>query len=197
MADPATAPLDPPTRALVTWADKVTHAPWDVADADLEALRAHGFDDTAILEATHVVGFFNHINRLADALGVDLEPGMPPAPRPAPTAPADPLHLTVAGFQRLIADQFGARDAARGLPGNWMWFTEEVGELARALAREDRPAKEREFADVLAWLCSLATLSGVDLAAAALKKYGAGCPRCRATPCACPPAGTNAMRARG
>ena len=62
-----------------------------------------------------------------------------------------------------------------------MWFTEEVGELARALAREDHAAKEREFADVLAWLCSLATMAGVDLGAAALKKYGAGCPRCRST----------------
>ena len=182
------APLDAPTSALAEWAVKVTRVPWEVGDADLAALRAHGFDDTAILEATHVVGFFNHINRLADALAVDLEPDMPaPSPVPRPPSPvADPE--TIAGFQQLIAVQFGARDAARGMAGNWMWLTEEIGELARALARQDRPAQESEFADVLAWLCSLASLAGVDLAAAAARKYGAGCPRCHATPCACPAA---------
>lgn len=177
------APLDPPTRALAEWAVKVTRVPWEVGDADVAGLRAQGFDDTAVLEATHVVGFFNHINRLADALDVDLEPDMP-APSSVPSRSPSPL--TLAAFQSLIAAQFGARDAARGVAGNFMWLTEEVGELARALARQDRPAQESEFADVLAWLCSLATLAGVDLAAAAARKYGDGCPRCNATPCACP-----------
>jgi NTP pyrophosphatase (non-canonical NTP hydrolase) len=43
-----------------------------------------------------------------------------------------------------------------------------------------------EFADVLAWLSTLATLLKVDLEEAALAKYGKGCPRCDTLPCACP-----------
>ena len=44
-----------------------------------------------------------------------------------------------------------------------MWFIEEVGELATALASKDQGNKEEEFADVLAWLCTLANISNVDL----------------------------------
>ena len=46
--------------------------------SDLDVLRGHGFDDQAITDAVQVIGYFNYINRVADALGVDLEPGMPP-----------------------------------------------------------------------------------------------------------------------
>ncbi|MCI0340139.1 MAG: hypothetical protein L0216_03125 [Planctomycetales bacterium] len=178
------AALDAPTRALCDYAVKVTRAPWTVADEDVEGLRRHGFSDTAIFEATHVIGYFNHINRLADALHVDLEPEMPPAP----AAPAPEASASLGDFQSRIQAIFGERDGRRGIPRNFMWFTEEVGELSRALVREGPAEREKEFADVLAWLCSLATLSGVDLAAAAWRRYGDGCPRCRATPCACPPA---------
>lgn len=48
---------------------------------DLTELRRHGFDDRAIHDATQVVAYFNYINRIADALHVDLEPDMPPDPR--------------------------------------------------------------------------------------------------------------------
>ena len=50
-----------------------------------------------------------------------------------------------------------------------MWFIEEVGELATALASEDHENKEEEFADVLAWLCTLANISDVDLEKACTK----------------------------
>jgi len=43
-----------------------------------------------------------------------------------------------------------------------------------------------EAADVLAWLSTICSLSGVDLEEAALAKYGKGCPRCAAIPCSCP-----------
>jgi NTP pyrophosphatase (non-canonical NTP hydrolase) len=71
-----------------------------------------------------------------------------------------------------------------------MWFCEEVGELTRALRRggesgADREHLEGEFADVLAWLATLASIRGVDLENAANAKYGKGCPRCGAAPCAC------------
>ncbi len=80
--------------------------------------------------------------------------------------------LTIADFQKLIADRYESADRARGTPGTWMWFTEEVGELARALARnKDRANIEEEFADVAAWLCTLANINDVDLAGAIRKKY--------------------------
>ncbi len=80
--------------------------------------------------------------------------------------------LTLFSFQRHIADKYEATDRARGTPATWMWFSEEVGELARALARRTDAANiEEEFADVLAWLCTLANINDVDLAAAVGEKY--------------------------
>lgn len=98
--------------------------------------------------------------------------------------------MRVSDFQRQIERIYGDRDRARGLAGTHMWFCEEVGELTRALRRDrgtptDRAHLEGEFADVLAWLATLASIAGIDLEAAADAKYGKGCPRCGATPCAC------------
>jgi len=91
--------------------------------------------------------------------------------------PVDPL--TLAGFQQHIRDRYFATDSARGTPATWMWFSEEVGELARALARDTGEENvAEEFADVLAWLCTLANISGVDLEAAVRRKYlSAGAPK--------------------
>jgi NTP pyrophosphatase (non-canonical NTP hydrolase) len=83
----------------------------------------------------------------------------------------DSRTLTLSAFQRHISDKYEAADRARGTPGTWLWFSEEFGELARALARNDRDNLEEEFADVLAWLCTLANINDVDLAAAVTKKY--------------------------
>jgi NTP pyrophosphatase (non-canonical NTP hydrolase) len=93
--------------------------------------------------------------------------------------------MTIDDFQKRIEAQFLARDQARGVGGTFLWFVEEVGELATAL-REGAPrrALADEFADVFAWLASLASISGIRLADA-VAKYADGCPRCRKTPCAC------------
>ena len=80
--------------------------------------------------------------------------------------------LTIAAFQRHIADRYEKHDRERGTPGTWLHFSEEIGELARALARnDDRKNLEEEFADVVAWLCTLANINDVDLAAAVSRKY--------------------------
>ena len=73
-------------------------------------------------------------------------------------------------LQDRIAARYGEADAERGLAGTHMWFMEEVGELTRALRREEREALPGEFADVLAYLVTLANLSGVDLEAAVAEK---------------------------
>ncbi len=71
--------------------------------------------------------------------------------------------MEIREFQELIARRYKARDQERGVPRTFMWFVEEVGELATALASEDQANAEEEFADVLAWLCTLANISDVDL----------------------------------
>lgn len=87
--------------------------------------------------------------------------------------------LTVRAFQKLIRDRYYATDSARGTPSAFMWLIEEVGELATALqdnapgknpTPEQRANLEEEFADVVAWLCTLANIHGVDLEKA-LSKY--------------------------
>jgi NTP pyrophosphatase (non-canonical NTP hydrolase) len=93
--------------------------------------------------------------------------------------------MRIQDFQRRIEEIYFERDSARGLAGTHMWFCEEVGELTRALRRGKKQELEGEFADVLAWLSTLASIAGVDLEAAAAKKYAAGCPRCASAPCAC------------
>ena len=90
------------------------------------------------------------------------------------------------GFQERIEAIYFERDAARGIAGTTLWFVEEVGELVRAIRRGERDNLEEEFADVYAWLATLASLHGIDLDAIGRAKYGQGCPRCHNTPCACP-----------
>ena len=81
--------------------------------------------------------------------------------------------ITLREFQQFIRDKYYARDSQRGTPGTFMWFIEEVGELATALAGKDQDNKEEEFADVLAWMCTLANINDVDLAKA-VEKYTVG-----------------------
>lgn len=90
-------------------------------------------------------------------------------------------------FQDLIRRTYYERDHARGIETNYLWLTEEIGELAEAVRKRDRSGMIEEMADVIAWLSTIATLNGIDLEEAALLKYGKGCPRCRAIPCACAP----------
>ncbi len=68
------AELSDADRAMLEYAVKLTHTPSSMEESDLDGLRAHGFDDAAILEIVQITGFFNYINRVADALGIDPEP---------------------------------------------------------------------------------------------------------------------------
>jgi len=79
--------------------------------------------------------------------------------------------LTLASFQQHIRDRYYATDAARGSAKTFVWFIEEVGELATALNGSDAANLREEFADVFAWLCTLANINDVDLAAAVREKY--------------------------
>ncbi|MFA6134268.1 MAG: MazG nucleotide pyrophosphohydrolase domain-containing protein [Phycisphaerae bacterium] len=78
--------------------------------------------------------------------------------------------MTIREFQDFIRAKYYPTDSARGTPATFMWFIEEVGELSTALAGDDDLNKEEEFADVLAWLCTLANINDVDLEKA-IEKY--------------------------
>src|SRR5580692_11543436 len=94
--------------------------------------------------------------------------------------------MTLEELQQRIRDIFGSKDAQRGVEGTFMWFMEEVGELSAALRdQKDRDNLILEFADVLAWLATLANIAGVELEEAMARKYGSGCPKCFASPCMC------------
>jgi NTP pyrophosphatase (non-canonical NTP hydrolase) len=92
--------------------------------------------------------------------------------------------MEIAELQSSLRRTYFERDAERGADATFRWLTEEVGELAKALRRNDADELRHEFSDVLAWLASLANLTGVDLEEAAAR-YGDGCPKCGASPCAC------------
>ena len=93
--------------------------------------------------------------------------------------------MDLASLQDVIERTYGERDRERGVPSTVAWLAEEVGELAQAVRKGTRAQREHEFADVLAWVASLANQMDVDLDAA-VQRYSAGCPRCSAIPCACP-----------
>ena len=78
--------------------------------------------------------------------------------------------MKIRAFQQFISEKYEATDRARGIPKTFMWFMEEIGELATALAGDDKANQLEEFADVLAWLCTLANITDIDLEEA-LKKY--------------------------
>jgi len=88
-------------------------------------------------------------------------------------------------FQSLIHKMYYGKDAARGVEGTFMWLMEEVGELAAALRNDDRDNLAEEFADVLAWLATIANVVEIDLWDAITSKYGAGCPGCNQFECDC------------
>ena len=95
------------------------------------------------------------------------------------------MPVTLARLQQLIRDLYDAKDRQRGVEGTFMWFMEEVGELSAALRGGSDAERAAEFADVLAWLATLANIAGVDLEAAVQSKYGGGCPGCGRSPCTC------------
>jgi len=92
--------------------------------------------------------------------------------------------MEISELQATLRRTYYQRDAKRGPDATFRWLTEEVGELAKALRRGDQDELELEFSDVLAWLASLANLSGVDLEQA-MARYADGCPKCGRSPCTC------------
>ncbi|MFM7042983.1 MAG: MazG nucleotide pyrophosphohydrolase domain-containing protein [Planctomycetaceae bacterium] len=96
--------------------------------------------------------------------------------------------MTLREFQALIREMYHDKDAARGVEGTFMWLVEEVGELASALRGGTSDEQALEFADVLAWLATIANVADIDLEDAVARKYGAGCPGCGQVACTCPDA---------
>jgi len=68
------AKLSTADRAMLDYAVKLTREPEVMKAADVDMLRSAGFDDTAILDIAQVAAYFAFVNRLADGLGVELEP---------------------------------------------------------------------------------------------------------------------------
>jgi NTP pyrophosphatase (non-canonical NTP hydrolase) len=99
----------------------------------------------------------------------------------APQSPA----VSIGEFQELIRRMYLEKDIARGVDGTFMWFMEEVGELASALRNGTHEERLGEFADCIAWLTTMANVVGVDLSEAVARKYGSGCPGCNQFICTC------------
>ena len=97
--------------------------------------------------------------------------------------------ITLADFQQLIRTMYLDKDIARGVEGTFMWLVSEVGELAEALRQGNTDEMMGEFADVLAWLATIANVAGVDLNEAIQRKYGRGCPGCGHLVCTCADSG--------
>ena len=103
-----------------------------------------------------------------------------------PSAASD---VSINDFQKLIREMYYEKDVARGVAGTFMWLMEEIGELAAALREKDRENTIEEFADVLAWLTTIANVANIDLTEAVQLKYGKGCPGCGNFICDCPDEG--------
>ena len=92
--------------------------------------------------------------------------------------------MDLAQLQDVIERTYGTCDRVRGVPSTVAWLAEEVGELAQAVRKGTPEQQQHEFADVLAWVASLANQMNIDLDVA-VRRYATGCPRCAAIPCAC------------
>jgi NTP pyrophosphatase (non-canonical NTP hydrolase) len=90
-------------------------------------------------------------------------------------------------FQEMMRRLYFQRDSDRGVEGTYNWLVDEVEELGEELRKTpfDKKAMGKEFADVIAWLCSLANIMEIDLEKAALDKYNYKCPKCKQSPCQC------------
>jgi NTP pyrophosphatase (non-canonical NTP hydrolase) len=93
--------------------------------------------------------------------------------------------MEISEFQNMMRQIYFHRDSKRGTAGTYKWLVEEVEELGEALKEKNMKAIEDEFADVLAWLASLANVVNIDLKEAATTKYNNKCPKCQGTPCKC------------
>jgi len=91
--------------------------------------------------------------------------------------------VKISEFQNLIKEMYFTKDRKRGIEKTFIWFVEEVGELARAIKSGKNMGEE--FADVLAWLLSLANLCNVDVEEEVKSKYPGLCVKCNSNPCNC------------
>ena len=89
-------------------------------------------------------------------------------------------------FQKMMQILYFKRDKQRGILATFNWLKDELDELYEALQEGNIEAAKEEFADVMAWLASLANIVDVDLEKAVLKKYHYLCPKCSTSPCSCP-----------
>ena len=94
--------------------------------------------------------------------------------------------MNIRDFQELMRHLYYKRDTERGIKGTYDWLVDEVEELGEELKKgTNKEATEKEFADVIAWLASLANITGIDLENAAINKYNFKCPKCQQSPCKC------------
>ena len=93
--------------------------------------------------------------------------------------------MKIDDLQSLINKMYSHKDRERGSAPTFLWLMEEVGELAAALREGTHEELSAEFADVMAWLVTLANINEVDLTKALEKKYGSGCPGCGLLVCTC------------
>ncbi len=93
--------------------------------------------------------------------------------------------MELAELQQLIDKMYSDKDRERGTDATFLWLMEEIGELASALREGTHEQQAGEFADVIAWLVTLANVNKVDLTKALEAKYGSGCPGCGHMICAC------------
>jgi NTP pyrophosphatase (non-canonical NTP hydrolase) len=91
----------------------------------------------------------------------------------------------ISEFQDMMRRLYFSRDSNRGAERTYDWLVDETRELGAALKTRDKEELASEFADVIAWLASLANVVNVDLEGAALSKYDNKCPKCRNSPCQC------------
>jgi len=95
------------------------------------------------------------------------------------------LKLEIRDFQDKIKKIYFSRDKQRGREATFLWLVEEVGELSKALRRNDTENIEEELADVVAWSASLANILDLDLEKILEKKYKEKCFYCGSSPCVC------------
>ena len=93
--------------------------------------------------------------------------------------------MHISEFQQMMRRLYFHRDSERGAAATYDWLVDEIREVGDALDRRDKGELEKEFADVIAWLASLANVVNVDLEKAALTKYDNKCPKCKRSPCQC------------
>lgn len=93
--------------------------------------------------------------------------------------------MQISEFQQLMRRLYFHRDSDRGVIGTYEWLVDEVNELGEALHSNNLKEAQKEFADVIAWLASLANVTGIDLETVALEKYPGICPKCGRAPCQC------------